>query len=197
MGTRTNNDCAFAECLRPVWSKALCNGHYQQHRQGKELKPLRDTRVPNRFCTVVGCREVMAGRGLCNTHLSARNKEINYVYKHPRRCVITGCAGKWFKSLLCRRHYNRASKYKLSPLQLDMLLLNDLCEMCGEHSANMHVDHDHACCNARGTEGTCGRCFRGWICQRCNSLLGRLETTPVEILNKALQYAGIVGHIDG
>jgi hypothetical protein len=35
-----------------------------------------------------------------------------------------------------------------------------------------HVDHDHACCLG---EGSCGKCIRGLLCQRCNMVLGSYE----------------------
>lgn len=52
-----------------------------------------------------------------------------------------------------------------------------MCYMCGPWTNNrgiskrLSVDHDHACCPA---PPTCGRCTRGLLCSRCNSVLGEL-----------------------
>jgi hypothetical protein len=47
------------------------------------------------------------------------------------------------------------------------------CEICGRLSAeNLHVDHDHNCCN---TPKSCGVCVRGVICNRCNTAVDKYE----------------------
>jgi 16S rRNA C967 or C1407 C5-methylase (RsmB/RsmF family) len=46
------------------------------------------------------------------------------------------------------------------------------------------IDHDHGCCS--GT-GSCGRCVRGLLCNRCNLMLGFANDQP-EILRAALEY---------
>jgi hypothetical protein len=33
--------CTFAECGRPFYARGLCAPHYQQHRAGRVLRPLR------------------------------------------------------------------------------------------------------------------------------------------------------------
>lgn len=38
-----------------------------------------------------------------------------------------------------------------------------------------HVDHDHKCCSS---VKSCGKCVRGILCFRCNSVLGFLENEP-------------------
>lgn len=42
----TRPPCSFPDCGRPNVARQLCDGHYWQHRQGRELKPLR-RRVSN------------------------------------------------------------------------------------------------------------------------------------------------------
>jgi hypothetical protein len=51
----------------------------------------------------------------------------------------------------------------------------DNCEICAS-TKNIEWDHDHA-------TGT----FRGWICQRCNTVLGRVSDNPA-LLVKLAKY---------
>lgn len=47
-----------------------------------------------------------------------------------------------------------------------------------------HIDHDHRCCSGKKC---CGKCIRGLLCNRCNTVLGRvLDST--DILNGLIQY---------
>jgi hypothetical protein len=52
----------------------------------------------------------------------------------------------------------------------------DLCEICGE--LNIRIVFDH--CHARGH-------FRGWICDRCNKVLGLVKDSP-ELLSWLQKY---------
>jgi hypothetical protein len=50
--------------------------------------------------------------------------------------------------------------------------------------SSLAVDHDHTCCSG---EITCGKCVRGLLCVRCNTVLGLLRDDP-EILRAAIAY---------
>jgi hypothetical protein len=45
----------------------------------------------------------------------------------------------------------------------------------GGKSSAPHVDHNHLCCSG---DTSCGKCVRGILCFRCNSVLGFLESEP-------------------
>jgi len=65
------------------------------------------------------------------------------------------------------------------------------CECCGDlpdegHGDRLHFDHDHSCCPVTDTRYTCGKCFRGWICQRCNLTIGQAAT--IERLEQVIEY---------
>lgn len=49
------------------------------------------------------------------------------------------------------------------------------CAICSVE-AKLVVDHDHACCPSK--DKSCGRCFRGYICQNCNHALGHAKDNP-------------------
>lgn len=54
------------------------------------------------------------------------------------------------------------------------------------------VDHDHSCCD---TEFTCGKCVRGLLCSKCNSMIG-LHKDSVDILHRAVDYLTIGGTVN-
>lgn len=66
----TQPTCAFQDCGKTVHSRGYCNGHYQQWRAGKELRPLgKYSRSPiDGMCTVEGCTNPHKSRGYCAKH---------------------------------------------------------------------------------------------------------------------------------
>lgn len=52
----------------------------------------------------------------------------------------------------------------------------ELCECCGEKPYKWHLDHDHS-----------DDSFRGWICEGCNTGIGKLGDNIQGIVN-ALNY---------
>lgn len=52
--------------------------------------------------------------------------------------------------------------------------------------AALGVDHDHSCCPGKRA---CGKCLRGLLCGKCNTMLGGARDDPA-ILQAALDYLG-------
>jgi len=76
-----------------------------------------------------------------------------------------------------KRKY-RITCYGLTQEQFYLLLdaQQQACGMCHEPFAQgqlIHIDHDHACCQAKGR--SCGECIRGLLCHTCNIALGHIE----------------------
>jgi len=64
---------------------------------------------------------------------------------------------------------------------------NGVCAICKRPPTakkRLAIDHDHDCCPAGGS---CGKCVRGLLCFRCNSLIGR---TDADTLRSAIAYLG-------
>jgi hypothetical protein len=60
---------------------------------------------------------------------------------------------------------------------------------CGRDLEASQIDHDHKCCPGKTA---CGKCVRGLLCNRCNLLLGMVESEPHLIPAYLIQYlAGI------
>lgn len=61
---------------------------------------------------------------------------------------------------------------------------DNTCAVCGA-VGGLELDHDHSCCASSGR--TCGKCNRGFLCKRCNRMLGMAMDDP-ELLVKAQTY---------
>ena len=83
------------------------------------------------------------------------------------------------------------SMYRLRPEEFQLLLQvqEGRCALCNDELDPPSIDHDHRCC--RGPR-SCGNCIRGLTCQRCNLMLGLIETQPD--IEQFLQR--ILKHID-
>ena len=82
------------------------------------------------------------------------------------------------------------SKYKITLETYNKMLEEQggVCAICGEVNPNgkaLAVDHDHKCCPDKCK--SCGECVRQLLCDRCNTLLGRVND-DVSLLNKAIEY---------
>jgi hypothetical protein len=82
----------------------------------------------------------------------------------------------------------RLSNYNITPGDYEVLLAKQggVCAICFQTNKGkqLAVDHDHACCSG---EKSCGKCIRGLLCTRCNSVLGFIEDS-LEILLSMVHY---------
>lgn len=87
-----------------------------------------------------------------------------------------------------KRRYHLLRTYNMTLEDFDSLLNSQegLCAMCGEGFGEEipSVDHDHSCCPS---SRSCGKCVRGLLHRRCNSLLRWAGDNP-ELLLKSLKY---------
>ena len=83
----------------------------------------------------------------------------------------------------------RWEKHRVTPHRWNATLRaqGNTCAICGTGDPGMkgwHTDHDHTCCP--GTT-SCGLCFRGILCGRCNTGLGFFRDS-IHSLRMAEQY---------
>lgn len=69
------------------------------------------------------------------------------------------------------------------------------CAICrtdepGGRWGTFSVDHDHSCCAGKRS---CGKCLRGLLCSRCNTVLGMVNDR-IDVLKSALEYLRGIGH---
>lgn len=68
------------------------------------------------------------------------------------------------------------------------------CAICGDANGRidprtgrpmmLSVDHDHTCCDGKNS---CGSCFRGLLCNRCNMGLGHFND-DLQLMTRAIEY---------
>jgi hypothetical protein len=93
----------------------------------------------------------------------------------------------------CDRIYRIAHRFGISLEQLEEMLVeqDNKCAICekqfGESTKDKpYIDHDHSCCAGNVS---CGKCIRGIICMKCNTMLGMAEDN-VSTLTNAITYLG-------
>lgn len=83
------------------------------------------------------------------------------------------------------------SKYGLTQEQYEAILARQggLCAVCRKLPGmkGFHIDHDHSCCDAKGS---CGKCVRGLLCFSCNTGIGILGDSPQVLMNAAAYLQG-------
>ena len=89
------------------------------------------------------------------------------------------------------RKREHARKQGLSRADFDSMLLaqDGCCAICprqlqwrdGGIGQPLRIDHDHSCCDGGSGGGArlCGLCTRQFLCQRCNTMLGRYHDDPI------------------
>lgn len=176
-------------------ARALCKRHYRQWRDGIDVAGI-EKRIPQlaQHCSFVGCERVAVAKGLCDPHRTqAKRGDLFPIGRRSRRskyrievCAIAGCANPHYANAMCARHSSRASTYRLTAVQYQMLLLVDKCGICHDPLAdgNRAIDHDHSCCPG---EGSCGECIRGVLCKKCNAGIGYFDNRA-ELLLSAVDY---------
>jgi len=188
--------CDFPGCGRDSRADSLCPSHWKQKHVYKiELRPIRKWNKLAGNCVVPGCDKSRGKLEYCMLHYghSRAASGISILPKRPRKtdfvtCLISGCETPSKSSRkICRRHSAVAHAYKLTSVQLQ-ILLDTGCWICG-NKENPHIDHDHNCCDRSitGSKLTCGNCVRGILCRDCNLGIGFFKDNPSR-LKKAVDY---------
>ena len=131
--------------------------------------------------------KVNTGLGLCPSCWSKQHYR-----KHAKK--IKAASRAYAK--LHPQKYNFAkqirNRHKL-PLEKYTAMLHKqngecVCEFVFNQSwkGRPRIDHDHRCCPH--SQKSCGKCFRGLLCNRCNIVLGLLEPEPHLLPDYLKQY---------
>lgn len=167
--------CTVDGCLRPHYAKRYCNPHYQQLRAGHD--PHGVPRKRRNGSTAVRNRDGQKQCSTCALWLPPDNFS-----GHPATAD-----GLQVRCRACTYAARRFTQYALTGDLIAQIMQRQKhrCAICARDIRGRYtVDHDHACCPGRKS---CGRCVRGFLCDRCNLGLGAFEDSP-RTLRAAIDY---------
>jgi hypothetical protein len=122
-------------------------------------------------CSIEDCNKPHYAKTWCRMHYA---RWIRTGTTDRSRTAIMGdklyiYAGKKYRH---KRGYDLMRKYKMTFEEFESRSKNG-CEICGDKpKINLHVDHNHKCCNG---VVACGNCVRGLLCSRCNMTVEMYE----------------------
>jgi len=186
--------CTMPLCSKPFHAVGYCSAHYARLLRGNSRdEPLRSSPGTARpVCSILFCNfeaDATVHGSVCAAHrtMMGRHGRSHAVITRPFRfaeCTISLCHKPYFSSGMCVRHNTRAYSYRLSAMQLDMILRETQCQACGcdVTEDTMHIDHDHICCVQANT---CGNCVRGVLCAGCNIGLGAFGDSIDKLISAA------------
>lgn len=110
-----SKECNYPNCGLGVKARGYCNGHYQQFKSGRELKPLQlktgvNGQVLGRsMCSFPSCVGTAASWGLCDGHYQQRRagKELVALQQMHEVCTVPGCVDVHEAKGYCRSHYDK------------------------------------------------------------------------------------------
>jgi hypothetical protein len=91
------------------------------------------------------------------------------------------------------RNNHLKKHYKLTTEQYSKIyqLQDGICLICNKTTTRkLSVDHDHMCCPSKIT---CGKCIRGLLCVRCNTILACCND-DINILEESINYLKTKGN---
>lgn len=197
--------CTFEDCDRKHKARGWCDVHYFQWRKTGQVRPIRSWSPVDKPCQL--CQGVVTPGSGRRKYCSAACQQAASRTQgaRPRESVCDFCGEtfslgrartgrlqrsdtKWCPD--CGREspdVQRFRRYGITRAEYVAAVAAG-CLICKRTDRQLHVDHDHACCPARGgASATCGKCVRGLICGPCNRGLGLFFDDPDALL-RASEY---------
>lgn len=154
------------DCDGPYYAKGMCQRHYATFRRTGQTTPIpRPYKHSRKIITIADCIGPYVCAG-CNQLKSS----ADFPNLRPGKCNT------------CHALRARLRRYGITE---ELLSKSEACEICNilfESVKDMHIDHDHSCCPGGANAKTCGKCTRGILCTRCNSMLGFAKDNPDTLL---------------
>lgn len=152
-------------------ARGYCKAHYKRFMKygDAKLPPARTYTWKGEICSEAGCGKLVTNNGLCGHH----HGQMKKLQKE-----LTDPEGQKRKRKEAKERWQKKKEILMGRAK------PDLCEICSgvgygrgkEREAVICFDH----CHITGKP-------RGWICNRCNKVLGLLKD-DVFLINQLLQY---------
>lgn len=181
--------CLLEECLMP----RTRNKPEYNKRKLAELKLERQDIYKDWYCN--SCGQIKPGSAMSNSQRSlckdcaCRRQWLRLLfdgsYKESQLVVSRNWYANNKENVYFQKieHYYGLTKEKFEQNLIDQDYCCDLCGLpLGE---DIVVDHDHSCCPVvKGAITSCGKCTRGLLHGRCNTLEGIFTDEMIEITRK-------------
>ena len=143
----------------------------------------------NKPCSFEFCDSPHYAKSYCRKHYArlVRNGKVERLYGSVD--VISLLKTQQLQELTKKKWYLK-NQYNIT-LEEYIEKASKGCEICGRQEAeNLHVDHDHKCCDS---PKSCGYCVRGLVCNRCNTAIDKFENNLLRV--DYPNYAGVKEYI--
>lgn len=170
--------CSVDRCCRPAWCLGLCRTHH--HRQFvtgsvQEDVPIESPGASGRSKAAeqrqIEAEATPGGRrcfGACNHWLTWNEFSLS----------SSGLNGHAAVCKTCRQWRGVELRFGITKIEFTWLLQvqGGVCALCTTQngSKRLAIAHDHNCC---GPSRACKKCIRGLLCDSCNMILGKIETS--------------------
>ena len=174
-------NCAEPSCGR--YGRAIYDGYCHTHAKYRQLEALLGDSLQkySRTCQFPGCKNDAEKNAwsICGSHRAMLVSTGRLAKLHKLTdlnqfvdCPVPSCDSRMQSHRqLCQKHSSIAYRYGLSADRIVEMFASPKCESCGV-SSELHVDHDHSCCEKTPC---CGECVRGLLCRKCNQALGLMR----------------------
>lgn len=156
----------FYKASQYTWEK---DGHDYYCKYCRVGTAIKSQRHGKKQCSLEDCSRPHYALNYCRMHYArlqrtgsteAKNNVVKDIYYYD---------GKPYSTKAYHLKYN----YGMEISEYETRAANG-CEICGDKpERNLHVDHDHKCCDG---PISCGKCVRGIICNKCNKCVDKYET---------------------
>lgn len=148
--------CSIKGCDRQHYAKSYCRPHYARFTRNGTTDAL--------IGTIKGKQVRKYKRTITRKKANGEQVVYNTIVKRSRVAYLK-------------------ATYNITIEEFDRMAKNG-CQICHDvPERNLHVDHDHACCDK---PSSCGKCVRGVLCNRCNMLVDKYESGKMRLDNPRL-----------
>lgn len=157
-------------------------------------------------CPGPECDRPVAVKGMCASHYqqSWAGRPLTKLRTYARKKLLENeiCAAPHCEKIvtsrnLCRNHASIASRFQIESYALADILSRGCWNEACTAVYPLEIDHDHSCsCDRSKANGSCGKCIRGALCQRCNIKLSNIEDGRGNRDQDPPVYDGLVAYLN-